>query len=159
MLTRKAAPALAAGCTVICKPAEDTPLTALALAQVVYCLCVCQPEARYHLLTESYRFLQLAEEAGIPAGVFNIVPCSRDNVDEVTDVVMESNLVTKFSFTGSTIVGKVSFRQERQLEYQKGTNLRRFLIVLFSYLLLPVRIGITYSPNSKFCGFASCNWP
>ncbi|CAB4005116.1 succinate-semialdehyde dehydrogenase (NADP(+)), partial [Paramuricea clavata] len=86
MLTRKAAPALAAGCTVICKPAEDTPLTALALAQV-------------------------AEEAGIPAGVFNIVPCSRDNVDEVTDVVMESNLVTKFSFTGSTIVGKLLLRK------------------------------------------------
>ena len=41
MLTRKAAPALAAGCTVVCKPAEDTPLTALALAQVVYCLPVC----------------------------------------------------------------------------------------------------------------------
>ncbi|XP_028398102.1 succinate-semialdehyde dehydrogenase, mitochondrial-like [Dendronephthya gigantea] len=86
MLTRKAAAALAAGCTVVCKPAEDTPLTALALAQ-------------------------LAEEAGIPAGVFNIVPCSRDNVDEVTDVVMESNLVTKFSFTGSTVVGKLLLRK------------------------------------------------
>ena len=52
---------------------------------------------------------QVAEEAGIPAGVFNIVPCSRDHVDEVTDVVMQSKLVTKFSFTGSTVVGKVSF--------------------------------------------------
>ena len=51
--------------------------------------------------------MQVAEEAGIPAGVFNVIPCSRDNVDEVTDVAMESNLVTKFSFTGSTIVGKV----------------------------------------------------
>jgi acyl-CoA reductase-like NAD-dependent aldehyde dehydrogenase len=49
----------------------------------------------------------MAEEAGIPAGVFNVLPCSRDKVDEVTDVVMESNLVRKFSFTGSTIVGKV----------------------------------------------------
>jgi acyl-CoA reductase-like NAD-dependent aldehyde dehydrogenase len=59
-------------------------------------------------LAQFYYYLQIAEEAGIPAGVFNIIPCSRDNVDEVTDVVMESNLVRKFSFTGSTTVGKVS---------------------------------------------------
>ena len=86
MLTRKAGAALAAGCTVVCKPAEDTPLTALALAQ-------------------------LAEEAGIPAGVFNVIPCSRDNVDEVTDVIMESDLVRKLSFTGSTAVGKLLLRK------------------------------------------------
>ncbi|XP_028410791.1 uncharacterized protein LOC114533470 [Dendronephthya gigantea] len=82
MLTRKAAPALAAGCTVICKPSEDTPFTALALAQ-------------------------LAEEAGIPPGVFNVLPCSRSNAPEVTDVIMNSALVTNFSFTGSTETGQL----------------------------------------------------
>ena len=46
------------------------------------------------------------------------MPCSRDNVDEVTDVVMQSKLVTKFSFTGSTVVGKVSFSGVISLTWQ-----------------------------------------
>ena len=82
MLTRKAAPAMAAGCSVICKPSEESPYTALALAQ-------------------------LAEEAGIPAGVFNVLPCSRNKSPEVTDVIMDSDLVTNFSFTGSTETGQL----------------------------------------------------
>ena len=49
----------------------------------------------------------MAEEAGIPEGVFNVLPCSRENASLVTDVVMNSNLVTKFSFTGSTATGQV----------------------------------------------------
>jgi delta 1-pyrroline-5-carboxylate dehydrogenase len=50
----------------------------------------------------------LAEEAGIPDGVFNVLPCSRDKSPEVTAVIMDSDLVTNFSFTGSTETGQVS---------------------------------------------------
>lgn len=84
MITRKAGPALAAGCPIVIKPASETPLSALALAV-------------------------LAEQAGIPAGVFNIVLTthSRDVGLELT----ESPLVRKFSFTGSTGVGKQLIRQ------------------------------------------------
>ena len=81
MLTRKIAPALAAGCTVVAKPAEDTPLSALAVAK-------------------------LAEEVGIPAGVINIVTASRNRAAEVVDVWLQDFRVRKLTFTGSTPVGK-----------------------------------------------------
>jgi succinate-semialdehyde dehydrogenase / glutarate-semialdehyde dehydrogenase len=81
MLARKIAPALAAGCTIVAKPAEDTPLSALALAL-------------------------LAAEAGIPEGVVNVVPASRKNTGSVADVWLEDERVRKLSFTGSTAVGK-----------------------------------------------------
>ncbi len=84
MITRKAAPAMAAGCPVVIKPAAETPLSALALAM-------------------------LAEEAGVPPGVFNIVTSTRSR--EVGEVLTESPLVRKFSFTGSTAVGKQLIRQ------------------------------------------------
>jgi succinate-semialdehyde dehydrogenase/glutarate-semialdehyde dehydrogenase len=80
MITRKAAPALAAGCTFVVKPPSQTPLTALALAE-------------------------LAEKAGIPAGVFNVVT-THDHTADVGKVLCESPLVRKFSFTGSTGIGK-----------------------------------------------------
>lgn len=81
MVTRKAAPALAAGCTVVVKPAEDTPLSALATAQ-------------------------LALEAGLPAGALNIVTASRPSTPEVVDQWLQDFRVRKISFTGSTPVGK-----------------------------------------------------
>jgi succinate-semialdehyde dehydrogenase/glutarate-semialdehyde dehydrogenase len=81
MLARKAAPALAAGCTVVAKPAEDTPLSALALAF-------------------------LAQEAGIPSGALNVVTASRARAAEVADVWLEDFRVRKLTFTGSTAVGK-----------------------------------------------------
>lgn len=81
MLARKIAPALAAGCTVVCKPAEDTPLTSLAL-------------------------IKLAEEAGLPAGVLNIVTASRERTPEVVDAWLDDPRVRKITFTGSTPVGK-----------------------------------------------------
>jgi succinate-semialdehyde dehydrogenase/glutarate-semialdehyde dehydrogenase len=81
MIARKIAPALAAGCTVVCKPAEDTPLTSLAL-------------------------VKLAQEAGVPAGVINIVTASRERTPEVVDVWLDDARVRKISFTGSTPVGK-----------------------------------------------------
>ncbi|GAA0683914.1 NADP-dependent succinate-semialdehyde dehydrogenase [Marinobacterium maritimum] len=83
MITRKAAPALAAGCSFICKPAEDTPLSALALAE-------------------------LAERAGVPAGVFNIIT---GNPKALGSVLTGSDKVRKLSFTGSTGVGKLLMAQ------------------------------------------------
>lgn len=80
MATRKIAPALAAGCTVILKPASATPLTALALAE-------------------------LLEEAGVPAGVVNVFPSSRSS--EVCNRILSDSRVGKLSFTGSTEVGRV----------------------------------------------------
>jgi succinate-semialdehyde dehydrogenase / glutarate-semialdehyde dehydrogenase len=84
MATRKLGPALAAGCSVVLKPAEDTPLTALALAA-------------------------LLEEAGVPAGVVNVVPTSRPG--PVTAAMMADSRVRKLSFTGSTEVGRQLLRQ------------------------------------------------
>ncbi len=84
MITRKCAPALAAGCTVVVKPAEDTPLSALALAE-------------------------LAERAGIPAGVFNVVTAG--DPAQVGGELTANPLVRKLSFTGSTEVGKLLMRQ------------------------------------------------
>jgi len=81
MLARKIAPALAVGCTIVAKPAEDTPLSALALAL-------------------------LAAEAGIPAGVINVVPASRARAASVADAWLKDARVRKLSFTGSTAVGK-----------------------------------------------------
>lgn len=81
MVARKLAPALAAGCAVVSKPSEDTPLCALALAR-------------------------LAERAGLPDGVVNVVPASRARAPEVAEVWLADARVRKLSFTGSTAVGK-----------------------------------------------------
>ncbi len=89
MIARKIAPALAAGCTVVAKPAEDTPLTSLALAV-------------------------LAEEAGVPAGVLNVVTASRGRAAEVVDVWLADARVRKITFTGSTPVGKHLARESAQ---------------------------------------------
>jgi len=86
MFTRKAGAALAAGCTIVLKPAEDTPLTALALAA-------------------------LAEKAGFPKGVINVVTCEHKNASEVGDALCKSPDVAAMSFTGSTRVGKILYRQ------------------------------------------------
>ncbi|HEY5080884.1 MAG TPA: NAD-dependent succinate-semialdehyde dehydrogenase [Bauldia sp.] len=83
MITRKCAPAIAAGCTVVCKPAGETPLTALALAV-------------------------LAERAGIPAGVFNLIT---GKSSEIGAELTSSPLVNCIAFTGSTEVGKLLMRQ------------------------------------------------
>jgi succinate-semialdehyde dehydrogenase / glutarate-semialdehyde dehydrogenase len=83
MITRKVGPALAAGCTIIVKPAEDTPLSAFALAE-------------------------LAEKAGVPAGVFNVLT---GDPATVVGTLMKSPVVRKVSFTGSTEIGKLLMRQ------------------------------------------------
>ncbi|KAM5202564.1 succinate-semialdehyde dehydrogenase, mitochondrial isoform 1-T2 [Hipposideros larvatus] len=82
MITRKVGAALAAGCTVVVKPAEDTPFSALALAE-------------------------LANQAGIPPGVYNVIPCSQKKAKDVGEVLCTDPLVSKISFTGSTATGKI----------------------------------------------------
>ena len=82
MITRKSAPAIAAGCTFVLKPAEQTPLSALAVAA-------------------------LAEEAGIPAGVFNIVTGDAQDAPAIGNAMTSSPIVRKLGFTGSTAVGKL----------------------------------------------------
>jgi len=84
MITRKVAPALAAGCTIVVKPAAETPLCALAIAK-------------------------LAVDAGVPAGVLNIVTTL--DAPAVGKVLCEDPRVRKLSFTGSTEVGKILYRQ------------------------------------------------
>ncbi len=101
MLARKVAPAVAAGCTVVSKPDAATPLSALA-------------------------FAALGEQAGLPPGVFNVVPASREHDPEVVGEWMQSSLVRKVSFTGSTAVGKHLMRQSantlKKLSLELGGN-------------------------------------
>ncbi len=98
MITRKAAPALAAGCTMVVKPAEQTPLTALALGV-------------------------LAEQAGIPAGVFQVVT---GDARDIGPVLTGSDIVRKLSFTGSTEVGRILMAQSaptiKKLSLELGGN-------------------------------------
>jgi succinate-semialdehyde dehydrogenase/glutarate-semialdehyde dehydrogenase len=101
MIARKIAPALAAGCTVVAKPAEDTPLTSLAL-------------------------VRLAEEAGFPAGTLNIVSTSREHTPDLVDVWLTDARVRKITFTGSTPVGKHLARESaatlKKLSLELGGN-------------------------------------
>ncbi len=99
MITRKVAPALAAGCTVVLKPSEETPYSALALAY-------------------------LAQEAGFPSGIFNVITTNRSA--EVGEVLTSSPLVRKLSFTGSTAVGRLLMKQSantvKKLSLELGGN-------------------------------------
>mgnify|MGYP000597246493 CR=1 FL=1 len=101
MITRKVAPALAAGCPVIIKPAELTPLTALAAAE-------------------------LAIRAGIPAGVLNMITADSDNSIAVGKVLCASDVVRHISFTGSTEVGRILMAQSaptvKKMSLELGGN-------------------------------------
>jgi succinate-semialdehyde dehydrogenase/glutarate-semialdehyde dehydrogenase len=101
MITRKVAPALAAGCPVVIKPAEQTPLSALAVAE-------------------------LAQRAGMPAGVLNILTADSDNSIAIGKVLCESDVVKHLSFTGSTEVGRILMRQcaptVKKLSLELGGN-------------------------------------
>ena len=100
MITRKAGAALAAGCAVVVKPSEETPFSALALAEVG-----SGSRAFGNNVPSSP---QLSHEAGIPPGVFNVVTTSRNSAPSVGATLTSSDLVRKLSFTGSTAVGKVT---------------------------------------------------
>ncbi len=101
MITRKVAPALAAGCTVVIKPAELTPLTALALAE-------------------------LALRAGIPAGVMNVITGDAGQSIEIGKTLCASDVVRHLSFTGSTEVGRILMAQSaptvKKLALELGGN-------------------------------------
>ncbi|AVO42408.1 NAD-dependent succinate-semialdehyde dehydrogenase [Simplicispira suum] len=101
MITRKVAPALAAGCTVVIKPAELTPLSALAAAE-------------------------LAQRAGIPAGVLNMLCADADNSIAIGKVLCESPIVRHLSFTGSTEVGRILMAQSaptvKKMSLELGGN-------------------------------------
>ena len=101
MITRKVAPALAAGCTVLIKPAELTPLTALAAAE-------------------------LAMRAGIPAGVLNMITADASQSIAVGKVICASDVVRHLSFTGSTEVGRILMAQSaptvKKLSLELGGN-------------------------------------
>ena len=86
MVTRKSAPALAVGCTMVLKPAEQTPLSALAVAA-------------------------LAEEAGVPPGVFSVVTGDASDAPVIGGELTSNPLVRKLGFTGSTEVGRLLMRQ------------------------------------------------
>jgi succinate-semialdehyde dehydrogenase / glutarate-semialdehyde dehydrogenase len=86
MITRKVAPALAAGCPVVIKPAEQTPLSALAVAE-------------------------LAQRAGMPKGVLNVLTADSDNSIAIGNVLCASDTVRHLSFTGSTEVGRILMKQ------------------------------------------------
>ncbi|KAK6202621.1 aldehyde dehydrogenase domain-containing protein [Scheffersomyces amazonensis] len=99
MITRKLAAAIAAGCTVVVKPASETPLSALALAYLI-------------------------DQAGFPADVINILPT--DRTEEIGKLVCEHPLIKKVSFTGSTRVGKILMSQSastlKKLSLELGGN-------------------------------------
>ena len=101
MITRKVAPALAAGCPVVIKPAEQTPLTALAAAE-------------------------LAIRAGIPAGVLNIITADGDHSIAIGKVFCASDVVRHISFTGSTEVGRILMAQSapsvKKMSLELGGN-------------------------------------
>ena len=101
MITRKVAPALAAGCPVVIKPAEQTPLTALAAAE-------------------------LAQRAGMPAGVLNVITGDSARSIEIGKVLCESPVVRHLSFTGSTEVGRILMAQSaptiKKLSLELGGN-------------------------------------
>jgi succinate-semialdehyde dehydrogenase/glutarate-semialdehyde dehydrogenase len=101
MVTRKAAPALAAGCTMVLKPAEQTPLSALAIAV-------------------------LAERAGVPAGVFSVVTGAAEDAPVIGRELTSNRAVRKLGFTGSTAVGKLlaeqCAKQVKKISLELGGN-------------------------------------
>jgi len=101
MITRKVAPALAAGCTVVVKPAEQTPLSALALAE-------------------------LAHRAGFPPGVFNVVTGAAASAPKIGGELTGNPTVRKLSFTGSTEVGRLLMAQcaptVKKVSFELGGN-------------------------------------
>jgi succinate-semialdehyde dehydrogenase / glutarate-semialdehyde dehydrogenase len=101
MITRKAAPAIAAGCTMVLKPAEQTPLSALAVAK-------------------------LGERAGLPAGVLNMVTGDAEDAPAIGGEMTSNPVVRKLGFTGSTEVGKLLMeqcaRQVKKVSLELGGN-------------------------------------
>ncbi|XP_054736239.1 glutarate-semialdehyde dehydrogenase [Anastrepha obliqua] len=126
MITRKAGAALAAGCTIIIKPAEDTPLTALAL-------------------------VKLAEQAGFPNGVINIITTNK--AAPIGELFCKSPDVKGISFTGSTEVGKWLFRNSsdgiKRLSLELGGNAP---FIVFNSANLEIAVNAALSCKFRNCG-------
>ncbi|XP_039964677.1 succinate-semialdehyde dehydrogenase [NADP(+)] GabD [Bactrocera tryoni] len=126
MITRKAGAALAAGCTIVIKPAEDTPLTALAL-------------------------VKLAEEAGFPDGVINIV--TTNNAAPIGELFCKSPDVKGISFTGSTEVGKWLFRNSsdgiKRISLELGGNAP---FIVFNTANLEKAVDAAIASKFRNCG-------
>lgn len=126
MITRKIAPALASGCTVVLKPAEDTPLCALALAK-------------------------LAVDAGLPAGVFNVLPTTQ--AAEVGAVLTTHPAIAKVSFTGSTEVGRILMKQSastvKKLSLELGGNAP---VIIFDDAKIDVAVKGTIASKYRNAG-------
>jgi len=125
MITRKCAPALAAGCPVVIKPSELTPYTALAL-------------------------VKLAEEAGFPAGVINMLT---GNATAIGGVMTSSPVVRKLSFTGSTRVGSLLMRQSadtiKRLSLELGGNAP---LIVFDDADLDLAVAATMASKFRNAG-------
>ncbi|XP_043529303.1 succinate-semialdehyde dehydrogenase, mitochondrial isoform X3 [Frieseomelitta varia] len=117
MITRKAAAALAAGCTCVIKPSEETPLTALALAD-------------------------LAEKAGFPHGTVNVITTSLKNSPNVGRELCENPDVKVLSFTGSTAVGKILYKQS-------ASTIKRLCLELGEMFLSKIQSDIKMGDGSK----------
>ncbi|CAJ0586602.1 unnamed protein product, partial [Mesorhabditis spiculigera] len=128
MIARKAGAALAAGCTLIVKPAHETPLSALALAQT-------------------------GEEAGLPAGVFNVLTTGHENLQGMSKFLCESPDVDAISFTGSTGVGKLLLTQSastvKRVCLELGGNAP---FIIFESACLEKAIKGTISAKSRGSG-------
>jgi succinate-semialdehyde dehydrogenase/glutarate-semialdehyde dehydrogenase len=130
MVTRKIAPALAAGCTVVLKPASATPLTALAIAQIT-------------------------QDAGLPPGVFNVLTTNRSRL--VGNELLTHPLIRKIGFTGSTDVGKgimeAAARQIKRLSFELGGNAP---FIVFDDADLPAAIDGAVAMKYLRVGGQSC---
>ena len=104
MLARKIGPALATGCSLVCKPAKQTPFSALALAY-------------------------LAEQAGLPKGLLNVLT---GNAQTIGKAMTDSNLVRKLTFTGSTETGKMLLKECAKTVKKSPWNLEGLRRLLFS---------------------------
>ena len=126
MITRKISPAIAAGCTVVIKPASQTPLCALALAQ-------------------------LALEAGFPAGVINVITST--NASEIGQTLTTHPLVMKISFTGSTKVGKLLMQQSastvKKISLELGGNAP---LIVFNDADIPTAVKGTLASKYRNAG-------
>ena len=126
MITRKAAPAMAAGCTVVIKPDPGTPLSALALCE-------------------------LAERAGIPAGVINVVVGSDSQA--IGEVLTQHEKIAKFTFTGSTAVGKILMAQcattVKKVSLELGGNAP---FIVFDDADIPEAVSHCVATKFRNCG-------
>lgn len=128
MITRKACAAIAAGCTVVLKPAEDTPFSALALAKI-------------------------AEQAGLPAGVLNILPCARSNAPEIGQTLCTHPTIQAVSFTGSTAVGKVLLQQSASTVKKVSLELGGLApFIVFDTADIDAAVNGAMASKFRYCG-------